>query len=401
MIIEKITISFVAIVLIALLSVRYIKRYAPENLIIIPLMALFGGMYIFFTVNNIYIPIYLQILIFLFDIFVPIIATFLQYNNIVLTHKILYYKMKYAYISKEYKKTIDYIAKLVSYEGRKAEYLYILGQCYKNINDFINARDSFALAIELDKNDYKSYYELGLILDETNKKETALAMFNRAIKIKPDFYEAREAMGICLTRQGRFKEAVSVYRKALEKFPNSYELYYNIAIIEMELGEYDSAKEAFENAGRIKPDLYTAFYNLGNINYAKGDYDTAIEDYKKILTSGLYGKKAYYKIAIVYATKKEFEKAMSALEYAIELEPKYISNIKDEYAFKPMEELINKYLQDREVLKAKEKDRRNYMKDRFKLFKKQDDLDVESMDYSKKYSDINNYTKKEEIIKQA
>ncbi len=401
MIVEKATIIFIAVVLVILLSIRYIKRYAPENLVIIPLTTFFSCMYIFFTINGIYIPILIQTLIFVFAIILPINAVILQYNNIVLTRKILYYKMKYAYFSKEYEKTISYIEKLVSHEGRKREYLYILGQCYKNLNDFINARDSFALAIELDKNDYKSYYELGLILDETNKKETALAMFNRAIKIKPDFYEAHEALGICLTRQGKFNEAVSVYKKALEKFTNSYELYYNIAIIEMELGDYDSAKEAFENAGRIKPDLYTAFYNLGDINYLKGDLDGAIEEYRKILNSGVYGKKAYYKIAIVYATKKEYEKAMSSLEYAIELDPKYIESAKEEYIFKPMESLIQKYLHDKEILKIKEKDRRNYMKDKFKLFRKKDDVDVTQIDYSKDYSKVKDNNENLEVIKNA
>ena len=68
------------------------------------------------------------------------------------------------------------------------EYLYILGMCYKDLKDFIRARDSFALAIEFDDKDYKSYYEYGLILDSTNKKEAALIMFEKAIKIKPDFF---------------------------------------------------------------------------------------------------------------------------------------------------------------------------------------------------------------------
>ncbi|MEG1059553.1 MAG: tetratricopeptide repeat protein [Clostridia bacterium] len=369
MIVDKFIIIVVLSLLIICLSIRFIKRYAPENLIIISLNALSIGIYIPFALNNIYIPIVYQIFIMTLGFLIPLSALFLQYNDIILTRRLLYYLMKCAYFSKEYQKTIEYITKIVSIQGRKAEYLYILGQCYKNLNDFMNSRDSFALAIELDKNDYKSYYELGLVLDETNKKDRAKEMFEAALKIKPDFYDAQEALGICLTSQGCFRDAANVYKKALFYHPDSYELYYNIAMIEMELGQYEDAEQAFLKAGEIKPDLYTTFYNIGSINYLKGEYDKAIEAYQKILCSSLYGPKAYYKIALVYAAKAEYEKSMSSLEYAMELDNKYIKKAVEENSFKKMRDRINEYITDKELMEQKIKNKKNFMKDRILKFK--------------------------------
>ncbi len=383
MIVEQFIIIFTEIILVILLSYKCIKKCAPENIIIIPIIILLACTYIFFTINNKYIPLIFQISLILFGYIIPLVAIALQYNNIIIARKILYYRMKYLFNLKEYEQTINYINKLISYEGRKAEYLYILGICYKNLNDYINARDSFALATDLDKEDYKSYYELGRILDETNKRDTAIVMFNKAIKINQNFYEAREALGICFTRQGKFKEAVSVYKKALEKFPNSYELYYNIAIIELELEKLDEAKAAFKKAGEIKKDLYSAFYNLGNVHLMLEEYDEAINEYRKILTSGIYGPKAYYKIATAYAIKREYEKSMASLEYAIELDPIYIKKAKEDFVFSQMQNIINRYLIDKEILENKEKQRRNYMKNTFKIFSKKDILDE---DYSKNYN---------------
>lgn len=381
MIVERFITIFVELFLIFLLSYRYVKKNASENLIIVPITSLFVGMYLSFTFFNVYIPIYFQMCIFLFGFILPFIASLLQYNNINITKKILYYKMKYSYFSKEYEKTINYINKLIILEGTNADYLYFLGMCYKNINDLINARDYFAMAVEIDKKNYKSYYELGLIFDETDKKDIAIAMFNNAIKIEPLFYEAKEALGICYTSQGKFKEAVQVYKKALEKHPDSYEMYYNIAIIEMELEEYEEAKEAFKKASELKEDLYTALFNLGNICYLFGEYEEAIEAYKKMLKSGVYGPKGYYKIALVYAEKGEYEKSMASLEYAIELEPMYINKAAKEDTFDNMRDIINKYLLDKEILENKEKQRRNYMKDRFKLFKKSDLNEEKDIEY--------------------
>ena len=188
MVVEKFIMIVLEILFVFLLCYKYVKRYAPENLIIIPLMCITFGSYISFTFNNVYIPIYFEICILLFSFIIPVIVIIFQYNNIRIMEKILYYRMKYAYFSKEFEKTINLINKIEVKEGKNAELLYILGMCYKQLHDLINARDSFALAIELNKEDYKSYYELGVILDKTNKKEVAMIMFKKAIKIKDDFY---------------------------------------------------------------------------------------------------------------------------------------------------------------------------------------------------------------------
>lgn len=284
--------------------------------------------------------------------------------------------MKAMFKAKEYDKTILYINKLVSIEGRNNEYMYILGKCYKNKNDYINARDSFALAIELNEKDYLSCYEFGLILDETNKKEVACAMFNKALKLNPNFYEAAEALGISLTSQGKFKKAIYVYRKTLSKFPKSYEIYYNIGMLEMELGNYEKAIDAFSSCANIKPDLFMAHYNIGKLNYILKNYDDAIDAYKKIIHSTIYGPKAYYKMAIIFAIKKEYEKAMANLEYAIELDENFIKEAKEEYSFNSMRSQIDEFCIAREAILERKKTKNNFMSSKFNLFKKNEDIKV-------------------------
>ena len=370
MILDKLVIISVALFLIIALCFRYVKRYAPENVVLVPMSSISLAIYITFVAMNVSIHLYAQIAIFIFSFLIPGIAIILQYHNIVLTRQILYYRMKSAYKNREYQNTIKLIEKIVLTEGRKAEYLYILGQCYKELKDFINARDSFALAVDLDNKDYKSYYELGLILDETNKKETAMVMFKKALSIKPNFYEAAEALGICLTSQGRFEDAVKAYKDSVKIHENSCELYYNIGMLQMELGHYDDATKAFERACEINPNLYTGFYNLGAIEYMKGEYDKAIEYYKRIVKSSIYGPKAYYKIAICYAAKKEYDLSMTSLEYVIEVDPKYLKMAKKDFIFKDMLDKIEQYEKNKEELERLKREKKNYMRDRLRLFKR-------------------------------
>ncbi len=383
MLIEKIGIITLMISLILYLSYRYIKRYAPENIVIITLLITSLTFYISFAIKNTFIPIYAQILILLFGIIIPFIASILQQKNIILSRKIIYYRMKYLFSIKDYKQTIKYINKLVLLEGRNNEYMYILGLCYKAIGDFINARDCFSLAIEFNEKDYKSYYEYGLILDSTNKKEAALLMFDKAIKCKPDFYEAKEAKGICLTSQGRFLEAIFTYREAVKMHPESYEMYYNIGMLEQEVQNYDKAEEAFEKVEQIKPEFSLASYNVGELAFGRGDYIKAIEHYKRSTSSISYGPKSYYKLSLCYCLLKEYEKAMGILEYAIEFDESFIKKASMECIFLPMRDMINEYVKQKEDLKQKQLDKKNYMKNKIVKFFKKDDNYLEKFKIAK------------------
>lgn len=343
MFLEKIVVIFISIILIYFLSKKYVLRYHPENMFIIMFSTFCLALYIGCARYNVYIPIILQFVIFTFSILIPIFFTYVQYNNIIISRKILYYIMKNNYHNKEYDETIKYVKKLIDIEGRKSEYYYILGMCYKFKKDFINSRDSFTLAIELDRRDYKSYYELGLVLNDTNKKDIAIVMLNNSLRLKPDFYEAAEALGICLTSQAKYEDAIQAYNNMLEYYPKAYEVYYNIAMIELELGDYAKAENAFENSIKIAPKLYSAYYNVGKLNYLTGNYDKAIECFKKSTNSITYEPKSYYKLAMVYSAKNEYEKAFACLEYAIQLNSVYLTEAKNELIFSKLADRLNDY----------------------------------------------------------
>ncbi len=376
MIVERVGILAVSIILIIMLCIKYISRYNPINLYILPFISFVNGIYLYLIIYNITTHWYTNLILYFFNIIIPFILVFLQYNNIILKRQIIYYMMKYTFKIKEYDKTIRYINRLVNLEGRNNEYMYILGKCYKAKNDYINARDCFALAIELDKKDYLSYYEFGLILDETNKKEVACVMFNKALKINPKFYDAAEALGVSFTSQGNFKKAINVYTSMVKKFPNAYEIYYNIGMLEMELGNYAKAISAFDKCTSINTNLYMAYYNMGKLYFILGKYDDAILSYKKIVSSAVYGPKAYYKMAMIFAIKKEYEKAMANLEYAVELDESFLNDIHKESCFKDMKNIIDDFCAARRKLIKDKLERKNFMSEKFSFFKKSDNVKV-------------------------
>ena len=394
MLIEKIALVIYSVSLIWYLFYKFFKSYAPENLAIAIFSIISTSTYIIFVCLDIFIPIYAQVLILLFSAIIPRIEFVLQTINISLAKKVLYVKMKYYYDSKDYKLTIKYINKLVLLDGRKNETMYILGMCYKALKDLESAKKAFEFATELDEKDYKSYTEWGTILDSEGKKEAALIMFDKALKINPNSYEAREALGICLTSQGRFMEAIIVYKEAVKIHKDSYEMFYNIGMLEEEVENFEEAEMAFEEVERLKPEFLIASYNIGELALKRGDYVKAINEYKKVVSSMTYGTKAYYKIAVCYALLKEYEKAISLIEYVIEVDSSYIRKMSMECAFLPIRERLNEYILDREVRLAEESEKKNYMKDKIIKFFKKDNSEIR-----KPLEDEEDYSQNFKIVK--
>ncbi len=122
MVIEKVVTIVAVIVLNFFLVHKFVKRYVPENLFIEAVASFAFGSYLVFTINNVYIPEFIQVLLFVSMFLMPLTFVLLQYNNIILTKKILYYKMKWNMYLQDYEKSKDLLYKLIEQTGRKAEF---------------------------------------------------------------------------------------------------------------------------------------------------------------------------------------------------------------------------------------------------------------------------------------
>ena len=399
MILEKLVFISTTIFLIVLLTYKFIKKGQKNNVIFISILCISLGSYLPFVIYRVSIPKILQIVFYFCGLVLPAVYTILQYNDINILKKLLYYNLKNAYKNKNYVRTMELLKKVIYFDGYTSEYAVMFGNCYRDQNDFIKAQEFYESAISLDKYNPNAYCELASIYEKFDDKKEAIKLYTRALQIKPDYYEAYEALGILLTRQGRFACAVDIYNRAILMFPNSFEMLYNLAMIESELGNYESAISSFEKAINAKPDLYSAYYSLGNLYYNKKEYEKSIEAYKKILNTTVYGTRAYYNISIVYAASGDYDRAMSSLEYAMELDPHYIKEADMEYAFNPIREMINNYKIQKEKNNIKDYSKRNFNDKGFRLLDLNNSENISYIENKKENEEkIEDKEKLEEII---
>lgn len=113
-----------------------------------------------------------------------------------------------------------------------------------------------------------------------------------------------------------------------------------MGIVRTELRDFNEAKEAYEKAIELKPDLYEAYFNLGQIHLLKGNLDEAEKNFKSSVYDKDLAAKSYYQLAKVYILNEEEIKAVTYLEYAIEIDSSYRYKADTEPLFKKIKDYL-------------------------------------------------------------
>lgn len=90
-------------------------------------------------------------------------------------------------------------------------------------------------------------------------------------------------------------------------------------------GALDAAIADFNAALDIDDDLAEAFLNRGNSYFLMSRFDDALADYHRALELDVSKPwAAWYNIGLVYAAKKQPDKAREAYEKALEINPNFM-----------------------------------------------------------------------------
>ena len=78
------------------------------------------------------------------------------------------------------------------------------------------AKEMFKRIIQIDPNNYRAHYNLGIANFNLENIEQAKQCYEKAIKIKPDYKHCFYNMGLIYEEEGNLQEALKYYNKALE-----------------------------------------------------------------------------------------------------------------------------------------------------------------------------------------
>ncbi|TFG22867.1 MAG: tetratricopeptide repeat protein [Promethearchaeota archaeon] len=131
--------------------------------------------------------------------------------------------------SKKFKEAISLLEEAYEAENTsqklKEALITVLFEFGIHLNDeFVAGFDEailiFNRIIELEPNNYRAYYNLGITFQNLNLVENALKAYQTAIKINPDYYFCFYNIGLIYEEKQDFIKAVEYHKKALKIEPN-------------------------------------------------------------------------------------------------------------------------------------------------------------------------------------
>lgn len=110
--------------------------------------------------------------------------------------------------------------------------------------------------------DWKSYFELGVELNNNGRREDSVDAFKKALALVDWYPPCYTNLGYVLCELARYDEAIKVLSEGIRKFPNESETYCNLGVVYMRKGEFSSAEVLFRKAIAVAPEYVNAFKNL-------------------------------------------------------------------------------------------------------------------------------------------
>ncbi len=126
-----------------------------------------------------------------------------------------------------------------------------------------------------------------------------------------------------LHTHGKLDEAELIYKKILDKFPDNPDALHLLGLIAYQRGQYEKAAGLIEKAIEIKSNSAMFYGNLGMVYDVLGRKEDSIKSFQKALSINdpqyLASYLAYYNLAVYFADKWDFSKALENYNRTIEL----------------------------------------------------------------------------------
>jgi len=163
------------------------------------------------------------------------------------TGNALYQEKKYAEALKEFQRAL-------AEDPELTELHEMIGLCYYRLNDLDNAAAAFKLMLEKTPGSRDSLVNLSSIYLEKGDLEEGMKYLNRldedALKDPATFYN----IGIILFNKNKMDSAIENFKKCLERDPNYVKAYYQLGLSYLNQGDMENAKANLEKVIEVAPD---------------------------------------------------------------------------------------------------------------------------------------------------
>jgi len=193
---------------------------------------------------------------------------------------------------------------------------------------YLETRNYFAAAILLEHmlsadpdNDTLHYFR-GVVFNELERRQEALASFDR---VRPDsqyFHNASAHMAFIYQQQGQIPEAIARLNQVLAQDPDNPEIFHYLGSFYEEMEDFQQAAQLLEKGVALDPDNTAMLFRLGVVYDKAGRKQECIETMKAVVAKDPENANALNYLGYTYADLGvELDAAEQFIQQALRIKP--------------------------------------------------------------------------------
>lgn len=218
--------------------------------------------------------------------------------------------------NREFAQAINLLEELIKKEPKNSKYLHYRGVVEIELKNYTKAINWLKKALEIDKNDFESWFLLGETYIKTNNLKDAESAFEKAVSIKQDPF-ALINLGIVYRQQNKYNKAIETFEKACKLDSSILEGQINLADTLADYGKLQEASAKINEILTVNPTSASARFIKGKILYHSDMLEDAVSEIKLAVAAD--PSNAYYNLFLakvllkMHRTGEAIEKAASIL----------------------------------------------------------------------------------------
>ena len=192
--------------------------------------------------------------------------------------------------------------------------------------DYATAENLLKKAITANQADYRAWFDLGFLYNQTKRPDDAVAAYGNSVALKADVFESNLNLGIVLARQGNKGEAAKYLRTATTLKPTAHEseglsrAWLSLGLVE-EASDPQQALADYAAAAKLNPKDVEPLLSAGALLERQDKLDDATREYRAALEIDPKSADAITGLANVYSKQKKLPEAEAQLRKLLDLDP--------------------------------------------------------------------------------
>lgn len=183
------------------------------------------------------------------------------------------------------------------------------------------ALDCYQKSVKIDPLFAGAHHNLGTVLGELKKYDSAEQEYRQALSIEPDFVLAHTSLATLLAEQERYEEAQREFLEALRIDPNHVTAHGNLGNMLFALNKFDEAEKQYRSVLRISPEDALGHHNLANLLWKLKRSGEAETEYRSALRINPDYEEAHFSFGNFLSLSKRYEEAQEEYKHVLRLNP--------------------------------------------------------------------------------